>query len=274
LSRIETSNAKDTDDYTNMRLLDKTALITGGNSGIGLATARLFVNEGAHVAITGRDKTTLDAVAEELGDKLLAFQADVLDTKAREVVFETIKEEFGHLDIVFANAGIGRTGSIAETSEELFDEVLRINLTGAFLTVKSALPLLRRGSSIILNGSIAEFHGFPPGAGSYAASKGGMHSMSRSMASELSPLGIRINVVAPGPIKTSIVDRASLPAERVAAIVKKLESTVPLGRFGEPEEVAKVVLFLASDDSSFVHASEIVVDGGAIGAVFGAPVYR
>ena len=118
-----------------MRLLDKTALITGGNSGIGLATARLFVNEGAHVAITGRDKTTLDAVAEELGDKLLAFQADVLDTKAREVVFETIKEEFGHLDIVFANAGIGRTGSIAETSEELFDEVLRINLTGAFLTV-------------------------------------------------------------------------------------------------------------------------------------------
>jgi NAD(P)-dependent dehydrogenase (short-subunit alcohol dehydrogenase family) len=103
-----------------------------------------------------------------------------LDTKAREVVFETIKEEFGHLDIVFANAGIGRTGSIAETSEELFDEVLRINLAGAFLTIKSALPLLRRGSSIILNGSIAEFHGFPPGAGSYAASKGGMHSTERS----------------------------------------------------------------------------------------------
>jgi NAD(P)-dependent dehydrogenase (short-subunit alcohol dehydrogenase family) len=258
----------------NMRLRNKTALITGGNSGIGLATARVFVNEGAQVAITGRDKTTLEAAVKELGDKLLAFQADVLDAKAREVVFETIKREFGHLDIVFANAGIGRAGSIAETSEELFNEVLKINLTGAFLTVKSALPLLRRGSSVILNGSIAEFYGFPPGAGSYAASKGGMHSMSRSMATELSSLGIRINVVAPGPIKTPIVDRASLPPEQVAGIVKKLESTVPLGRFGEPEEVSTVVLFLASDDSSFVHASEIVVDGGATGAAFGAPVYR
>jgi NAD(P)-dependent dehydrogenase (short-subunit alcohol dehydrogenase family) len=257
-----------------MRLQNKMALITGGNSGIGLATARLFVKEGARVAITGRDKSTLDAAAKELGDKLLAFQADVLDAKAREEVFETIKREFGRLDIVFVNAGIGRAGSIAETSEELFDEVLRTNLTGAFLTVKSALPLLGKGSSVILNGSIAEFYGFPSGAGSYPASKGGMHSMSRSMATELSPLGIRINVVAPGPIRTPIFNRAEFPPEQVASIVKKLESTVPLGRFGEPEEVAAVVLFLASDDSSFVHASEIFVDGGATGAAFAAPVYR
>jgi NAD(P)-dependent dehydrogenase (short-subunit alcohol dehydrogenase family) len=119
-----------------------------------------------------------------------------------------------------------------------------------------------------------EFHGFPPGAGFYAASKGGLHSMSRAMATELSQLGIRINVVAPGPIKTPIFNRSSLPPEQVAAIVQKLESTVPLGRFGEPEEVAKVVLFLASDDSSYVHATEIVVDGGVIGAPFAAPVYR
>jgi NAD(P)-dependent dehydrogenase (short-subunit alcohol dehydrogenase family) len=257
-----------------MRLQGKTALITGGNSGIGLATARLFVAEGARVAITGRDKTTLDAALKQLGGEQLAFQADVLDAKAREKVFATVGNEFGHLDVVFANAGIGAATSIAETSEELFDEVLRVNLTGSFLTVKSALPLLRRGSSIVLNGSIAEFHGFPPGAGFYAASKGGLHSMSRAMATELSQLGIRINVVAPGPIKTPIFNRSSLPPEQIAAIVQKLESTVPLGRFGEPEEVAKVVLFLASDDSSYVHATEIVVDGGVIGAPFAAPVYR
>jgi NAD(P)-dependent dehydrogenase (short-subunit alcohol dehydrogenase family) len=151
---------------------------------------------------------------------------------------------------------------------------VRVNLTGVFLTVKSALPLLRSGSSIVLNGSIAEFVGFPPGAGFYAASKGGVHSMSRAMAAELSPLGIRINIVAPGHIKTPIAERSGLPAEQVAAIKRKLESGVPLGRLGEAEEVAKVVLFLASDDSSYVHASEIVVDGGVTGAPFAAPVYR
>ena len=257
-----------------MKLQAKTALITGGNSGIGLASARLFVAEGARVAITGRNKTTLDAAARELGHNLLAFRADVLDSKARELVFNEIKDEFGHLDIVFANAGVGQLGSITETSEELFDEVLRTNLTGAFLTIKSALPLLRTGASIILNGSIAEYIGAPWGAGSYAASKGGMHSMSRAMVAELSPLGIRINVVAPGPIKTPIMERHPMPPEQRAAIVQKLESSVPLGRFGEAEEVANVVLFLASDESSYVNASEIVVDGGITGAMFGAPAYR
>jgi len=257
-----------------MKLQGKTALITGGNSGIGLASARLFVAEGARVAITGRNKTTLDAAARELGHNLLAFRADVLDSKARELVFNEIKDEFGHLDIVFANAGVGQFGSITETSEELFDEVLRTNLTGVFLTIKSALPLLRSGASIILNGSISEYIAAPSGAGFYAASKGGIHSMSRAMAAELSPLGIRINVVAPGPIKTPIMDRLQMPPEDRAAILHKLQSSVPLGRLGEPKEVANVVLFLASDDSSYVNASEIVVDGGITGAMFGAPAYR
>jgi NAD(P)-dependent dehydrogenase (short-subunit alcohol dehydrogenase family) len=256
------------------RLQGKTALITGGNSGIGLATARLFIAEGARVAITGRNRTTLDAVAEELGENLVAFQADMLDTKACETVFKTITEEFGQLDVVFANAGIGKGGSIAQTPEEVFDEVLRVNLTGAFLTIKWALPLLRSGSSIILNGSIAESVGYPPGAGVYAASKGGMHSMSRAMAAELSPLGIRINIIAPGPIMTPMAERSGLPEERLAAIRRKFESTVPLGRLGEAAEVAKVALFLASDDSSYVNASEIVVDGGAAGALFAAPIHR
>jgi NAD(P)-dependent dehydrogenase (short-subunit alcohol dehydrogenase family) len=268
-ARLESLN-----HFCDMRLQNKTALITGGNSGIGLAAARLFVAEGARVAITGRNKTTIDAVAKELGPKALTFQADVLDAKAREAVFTKIKGEFGHLDVVFANAGIPGLGSIADTSEERFDEVLRTNLTGAFLTIKSALPLLGPGASIILNGSIAESVAFPPGAGSYAASKGGLHSMSRAMAAELSPLGIRINVVAPGPIKTPISERLQLPPEQREAVKQKLNSSVPLGRHGDAEEVAKVVLFLASDDSSYVNASEIVVDGGVTGALFGAPVYR
>jgi NAD(P)-dependent dehydrogenase (short-subunit alcohol dehydrogenase family) len=257
-----------------MRLQGKTALITGGNSGIGLASARVFVAEGARVAITGRNKTTLDAAAKELGKNLLAFQADILDAKARAIVFAAIKEQFGALDIVFANAGMGKMGSIAETSEEEFNEVLRVNLTGPFLTIRSALPLLQSGASIVVNGSIAETIGFPPGAGSYPASKGGMHAMIRAMAVELSPLGIRINVVSPGHIKTPLSLPPSLPPEQIAGIVQTREKRVPLGRYGEPEEVAKAVLFLASDDSSYVHASEIVVDGGLTGAFLGAPIYR
>jgi NAD(P)-dependent dehydrogenase (short-subunit alcohol dehydrogenase family) len=257
-----------------MKLKTKTALITGGNSGIGLATARLFVAEGARVAITGRNQTTLDAAAAKLGSSALAFNADVLDSKARDVLFATIKEKFGHLDIVFANAGIGGVASIEETSEAKFDEFLRTNVTGAFLTIKAALPLLRAGASIILNGSIAPITGFPPGAGFYAASKGGLHAMSRSMAAELAPRGIRINVVVPGFIQTPIWERNQVPADVVTALTERLLKSVPLDRWGQAEEVAKAVLFLASDDSSYVHGSEIIIDGGVTGTMYGGPIYR
>src|SRR5258708_8951667 len=196
-----------------MKLETKTALITGGNSGIGLATARLFIAEGARVAITGRNQTTVDAAADKLGPSALAFNADVLDSKARDVLFATIKEKFGHLDIVFANAGIGGPGSIEETSEAVFDEVLRTNVTGTFLTIQAALPLLRAGGSIILNGSIAPSVGIPNGAGFYAASKGGLHAMSRSMAGQRASRGIRINVRAPGFIQTPMWKRARVPAD-------------------------------------------------------------
>jgi NAD(P)-dependent dehydrogenase (short-subunit alcohol dehydrogenase family) len=257
-----------------MKLKAKTALITGGNSGIGLAAARLFVAEGARVAITGRNQTTLDAAADELGPNALAFKADVLDSKARAALFAAIKDKFGHLDIIFANAGIAKLGSIAETSEATFDEVLRTNVTGVFLTIQAGLPLLQPGASIILNGSIAATAGFPAGAGFYAASKAGLRGMSRSMAAELAPRGIRVNVVAPGFINTPIWERAPLPPEAAAIRAKKLQESVPLDRWGEAQEVAKAVLFLASDDSSYVHSSEIIIDGGAIGTMFAAPVYR
>ena len=252
-----------------MKLQSKTALITGGNSGIGLATAQLFIAEGARVAITGRSQKTLDAAAKGLGSNALAFNADVLDSKARDVLFATIKEKFGHLDIVFANAGVGHGGAIEETSEATFDEALRTNVTGAFLTIQAALPLLQAGASIILNGSVAPIVGFPPGAGFYAASKGGIHAMSRSMAAELAPRGIRINVVVPGFIQTPLWGRGPLPADVVTALTKRLLGSVPLDRWGQAEEVAKAVLFLASDDSSYVHGSEITVDGGLSGTMLG-----
>jgi NAD(P)-dependent dehydrogenase (short-subunit alcohol dehydrogenase family) len=257
-----------------MKLKAKTALITGGNSGIGLAVARLFIAEGARVAITGRNQTTLDAAAKELGPNALAFKADVMDSKARAGLFAAIEDKFDHLDIIFANAGIGKFGSIAETSEETFDEVLRVNLTGVFLTIQGALPLLRPGGSIVLNGSIGATAGFPPGAGYYAASKAGLAGMSRAMAAELAPLGIRINVVAPGFIDTPIWERAPLPPEEATARAKKLQEWIPLDRWGQAEEVAKAVLFLASDDSSYVHSSEIIIDGGVIGTMFGSAVHR
>ena len=256
-----------------MKLETRTALITGGNSGIGLATAQLFVAEGARVAITGRNQMTLDAAAAKLGPNALAFNSDVLDSKARDVLFATIKEKFGHLDIVFANAGVANMGSIEETSEATFDEALRTNVTGAFLTIQAALPLLRAGASIILNGSVAPITGFPPGAGFYAASKGGLHAMSRSMAAELAPRGIRINVVAPGFIQTPGWERLPVP-HVVTALTKRLLGSVPLDRWGQAEEVAKAVLFLASDDSSYVHGSEIIVDGGLSGTMLGGQAIK
>jgi NAD(P)-dependent dehydrogenase (short-subunit alcohol dehydrogenase family) len=258
----------------NMKLKGKTALITGGNSGIGLATARLFVAEGARVAITGRNQATLDAAAKELGQDAIAVRADVLDSKACGLVFSTIKEQFGYLDIVFANAGIAIIGSIEETSEAMFDEVLRTNLTGVFVTIKAALPLFRPGASIILNGSIAATTG-TPAMGSYPASKAGLRAMSRSFAAELSSRGIRVNLVVPGPINTPIWERVSVPSEEIRdGFRKTMLGAVPLDRFGEAEEVAKAVLFLASDDSSYIQGSEIVVDGGITGSSLGAPVYR
>jgi NAD(P)-dependent dehydrogenase (short-subunit alcohol dehydrogenase family) len=163
----------------------------------------------------------LDAAAAKLGPNALAFNSDVLDSKARDVLFATIKEKFGHLDIVFANAGVANMGSIEETSEATFDEALRTNVTGAFLTIQAALPLLRAGASIILNGSVAPITGFPPGAGLYPASKGGLHAMSRSMAAELAPRGIRINVVAPGFIQTPGWERLPVP-DVVTALTKRL----------------------------------------------------
>jgi NAD(P)-dependent dehydrogenase (short-subunit alcohol dehydrogenase family) len=259
-----------------MKLAGKKALITGGNSGIGFATARLFIEEGAEVAITGRDQKTLDEAVAELGPRARGYRADVAIAEDRKRLFAELSRDLGKLDIVFANAGIAARTPTGATDEAVFENVVRINLNGAFFTVNSAVPLLNDGGSIIFNGSVHNYMG-QAGMAAYAATKGGVVSMARVIAAELAPRKIRVNVVAPGWTKTPIWkrgSRANASAEEAARISDFYASAIPLGRWGEAEEIAKAVLFLASDDSSYINAVELVVDGGATGAPFGAPILR
>src|ERR1700681_3334994 len=256
-----------------VRLANKTALITGGNSGIGLATARLFVAEGARVAITGRNQATLEAAAKELGPNALAIVADATDIVATERAVARAVEKFGKLDVLFANAGIPGNTPIGGTTLAAFESVIRTNIPSVFFTVQAAVPHLKDGASIILNGSVISVLG-NPGYAAYAASKAGVRAMSRVMASELSPRGIRVNVVSPGGTTTPIWNRAAPTPEAVVALEKRISQAVPLGRFGKPEQIAKTVLFLASDDASNIQSAEIFVDGGATGSPAGAPIYR
>jgi NAD(P)-dependent dehydrogenase (short-subunit alcohol dehydrogenase family) len=255
------------------RLANKTALITGGNSGIGLATAKLFVAEGAKVTITGRNKETLAAAAKELGPNAFAVVADVNDVAATEAAVKQAAEKFGKLDIVFANAGIPGNTPVGKTTLEAFEQVIRTNLTSVFFTVQAALPYLNDNASIVLNGSVISVLG-NPGYSAYAATKAGVTAMARVMVSELSPRGIRINVVAPGAARTPIWNGAAPTADAFAALEKRIAGTTPLGRIAEPDQIAKTVLFLASDDAAHVQGQEIFVDGGATSSPAGAPVFR
>lgn len=261
-----------------MRLKSKTALITGGNSGIGLATAKAFIAAGARVAITGRNQATLDAALAELGSqngevRAIALQADATDIAATEQAVAAAVQAFGRLDILFANAGIPGSTPIGGSRLEVFEQILRTNITGVFFTVQAAAPHLNDGASIILNGSVMSQLG-SPGSSAYAASKAGVRGMARVMASELAPRGIRVNVVSPGATRTPIWDGAAPTPEAKAQLEKRLSAIIPLGRLGEAEEIAKTVLFLASDDASNVNGAEIFVDGGSNGAPVGGPAFR
>ena len=257
-----------------MKLTGKKALITGGNSGIGLATARLFVAEGAQVAITGRDPKTLDEAVAELGPNVRGYRADVTLADDRKRLFADLARDFGKLDIVFVNAGISARTPTGSTDEATFENVIRTNLSAAFFTVNSAAPLLNDNGSIIFNGSVHNHLG-QAGVAAYAATKGGVVSMARSIAADFAPRNIRVNVVAPGATKTPIWNRgsrASISEAESTKLAKAITSRIPLGRWGEPEDLAKAVLFLASDDSSYISAIELTVDGGATGAPWGAPI--
>lgn len=255
------------------RLANKTALITGGNSGIGLATARLFVAEGARVIITGRNAETLRAAASELGPNAFAVVADATDVPATEAAIRKGVDKFGKLDIVFANAGIPGSTPVGSTTLAAFEQVIRTNVTAVFFTVQAAVAHMNDGGSIILNGSVISVLG-NPGYSAYAASKAGVRAMARVMASELSPRGIRVNVVAPGGARTPIWKGSAPTTEAFAALEQRIARTTPLGRMAEAEHIAKTVLFLASDDSAHVQSAEIFVDGGATGSPAGAPIFR
>jgi len=256
-----------------MRLNNRTALITGGNSGIGLATARAFVAAGARVAITGRNRATLDAAVQELGSSAVALQADATDIAATEQAVAAAVAAFGTLDIVFANAGIINRTPLGGSTPEAFEQVLRTNVTGVFFTVQAAAPHLSDGASIILNGSVMSQLG-SPGSSAYAASKAAVRGMARVLAAELAPRGIRVNVVSPGATRTPIWDGSAPTPEAKQQLERRLSGIIPLGRLGEADEIAKTVLFLASDDASNITGAEIFVDGGANGAPVGGPVFR
>lgn len=252
------------------KLDGKVALITGGNSGIGLATAKLFIEEGAKVVITGRNQTTLNEAIAELGENALAVQADAADPASGEKAVAAAVEKFGQLDIVFANAGIAGDTPVGGTELSLFEEVLRVNVTGVFFTVQAASPYLKKGASIILNSSVLATAG-RPGNSAYAASKGAINSMTRVLASELSPRGVRVNTVSPGATRTPIWGQST--EEGMNQLESVLSQSIPLNRLGDPRELAQAALFLASDDSSFIQGTTISVDGGAGASPLGAPIY-
>lgn len=246
------------------RLEGKVAVVTGGNSGIGLAAAREFGREGARVVITGRDARTLAEAARELGGEVLALRSDSASLADTDALFKAVKERFGRVDVLFVNAGVGKFAPLEETDEALFDQIMDVNFKGAYFTIQKALPLLSDGASVILNASVVAHVGFP-NSSVYSASKAALLSLVRTLSADLAGRGIRVNAVSPGPVETPIFGRLGLPPEEREETMKGLREQVPLKRFGRPEEIAKAVLFLASADSSFLVGTEIVADGGVSG---------
>src|SRR5438034_8545278 len=243
------------------RLEGKVALVTGGNSGIGLATAKRLQDEGARVAISGRSKKTLDEAVRAIGNGVVAVQADVAKLSEVDRLYAEVSQKLGKIDVLFVNAGVAKFAPLAETTESTYDEQFDVNIKGAYFTIQKALPLLNDGASIILNTSVADSSG-TVGASAYAATKAALRSLARTAAAELVGRGIRVNAVAPGPILTPIFERTGLPKEAIDDFAKEIIAKVPMKRFGQPEEVAGVVAFLASQDASYITGEEINVDGG------------
>ncbi|MHC5760480.1 glucose 1-dehydrogenase [Nostoc sp.] len=243
------------------KLSDKVALVTGGTSGIGLATAKRFVAEGAYVFITGRRQTELDAAVKEIGKSVTGVQGDVSKLADLDRLYATIKQEQGHLDVIFANAGIGEFAPLGSITEEHFDKTFNTNVKGLLFTVQKALPLMPEGASVILNASTTSIKG-TPAFSVYSATKAAVRSFARNWILDLKDRQIRVNAVSPGVVPTPGYNLLGLSEEQLKAFVESQASTIPLGRVGKPDEIAKAVVFLASDDSSFVNGIELFVDGG------------
>jgi NAD(P)-dependent dehydrogenase (short-subunit alcohol dehydrogenase family) len=240
------------------KLEGKIALVTGGTSGIGLGTAKRFISEGAFVYITGRRRTELDAAVLELGENVRGVQGDVTNLEDLDLLFTTIKEEKGTLDILFANAGWGEYAPLGSISEEHFEKTFAINVKGVVFTAQKALPLLKDGGAIVINGSMVSILG-QPAFSVYSATKAAVRSFARNWSVDLKERKIRVNVVSPGFVPTPAYDYLGISAEMLEAAI----IDVPLGRAGTPDDIAKAVVFLASDDSSYITGIELFVDGGA-----------
>ncbi len=245
------------------RFTDKVAVVTGGNSGIGLATARAFAREGARVAITGRSDVTLKAAQKELGPDALVIKADMSRVPEIAAAMDQIKKKFGRIDTLFVNAGIGRFVPFEAVTEEFFDETIATNLKGAFFTVQKATPLFSRGAAVVLNASINAHMGMP-NSSVYGASKAALVNLAKTLSADLLQRGVRVNVVSPGPIATPILDRMGLPEEQTRQLKEQITEQVPLKRFGHPDEIAAAVLYLSSSESAYVLGAELVIDGGMI----------
>ena len=243
------------------KLEGKIALITGGNSGIGLATAKRFVSEGAYVYITGRRESELASAVKEIGRNVTGVQGDVSDLGDLDRLFAQIRQEKGRLDIVFANAGVAKYARLGEITEEFYDSIFNINVKGLLFTVQKALPLMPDGASIILNASIVASKGLPSNS-VYSATKAAVRSFARTWTTDLKDRHIRVNAVSPGSTDTPGLNDLLASSETGQQRLKMISNSVPLGRLGAPDEIAKAVVFLASDDASYVTGAELFVDGG------------
>jgi NAD(P)-dependent dehydrogenase (short-subunit alcohol dehydrogenase family) len=243
------------------RLKDKRALITGGTTGIGLETARRFVAEGARLAITGKNPTTLDAARKELGENVLVIASDASEIAAQKKVAETVRQAFGGLDILFANAGIADLRPIEQWDEAGFDRSFSLNFKGPYFLIQALLPVFANPASVVLNTSVNAHIGMP-NTSVYGATKAALLSLTRTLSGELISRGIRVNAVSPGPISTPLYGKLGLSETDLKTVSASIQSQVPAGRFGKPSEIANAVVFLASDESAFTVGAEIQVDGG------------
>lgn len=244
------------------RLQNKTALITGGTTGIGLATARQFLAEGARVAITGQDAGRVAEAAQQLGSGAIAIRANVSSAEDMQAVATRLQSEFGGLDILFANAGIAKVRPLAEVDEAHIDELFDVNVKGVIFTVQKLLPLLRNPASILLTSSTVAQQGMA-GMSVYSATKAAVRSLARSLSAELIGRGVRVNSISPGPIETPIFGKLGLPSETVGQMAEQIKSGVPAGRFGQADEIARLAVFLASDESSYIVGEDFLIDGGS-----------
>jgi NAD(P)-dependent dehydrogenase (short-subunit alcohol dehydrogenase family) len=238
----------------------KRVVITGGTSGLGLATAKLLLDQGARVLVTGRTKKALDSAREELGKNAIVMSSDATVLTDIDALAARVKSEFGAVDFLFLNAGYGKFVPFEGTSEAVYDEMFNLNMKGPYFAAQKLAPLMPSGSAIVLTTSAANVKGIPM-LSAYGAAKGALRSLARSLAAELLPRGIRVNALSPGPIDTPIMDRAGLPKEQIDQFHKQIVEVNPMKRFGRPEEIAKAAVFLAFD-ATFTNGHELPVDGG------------